>query len=207
MTAINDVLQLKLFTTSPASPIVGLNVFWYKLLAFGTIPVGDPVADDLAGVFSVGPAAAIANVLFVQANLVRTEIVNYNDVLDFDICTAGCGYPMVGTRAGGAEPFHVCWSFRLARPGPGFRNGYKRFSGISVVDIQDDGEATPAALGVLNSLAATLAANLIAPSGAEYEPVVATGIKILGTNPASYAFNGAEYAGVGSQVSRKAPLS
>lgn len=207
MTVVNDIFQLKLFTESPSSPVTALNVFWYKLLDFGGLPGGSPVAAELSVEFKTIVGDLVAATLFTEVDLVRTEVVNYNDVLDFDICTAACGYPIPGLRTGGAAPYHVCWSYRLSRPGPGFRNGYKRFSGISEVDVNNFGEAGAGVLAALNSLAGVLGLNLTTPSTVIFEPVVVTGAKVLGVNPASYAFLGAEYAGVGSQVSRKKPLN
>lgn len=205
-TALNDLFQLKLHTTSSNSPITALNVFWFRLTDFGSLGVGADMAEQLNLGFNTEILSSLNDVTSVQTVYPLIESVNYANPIDFDECTGDCSLPSNGARAGDSLPFHTCWSFRYRRPGPGFRSGYKRFAGPSEDDVGSLGNATAAAIVLLDALASALAAEVDTPVGGKFFPVVATGVKVLGTNPSFNIVPDVDYAGIGSQVSRKKPL-
>ena len=182
------------------------NVFWYRLENWGGFSPGSPVANDLALNFQPNVGAALRDVMVVGSTIDRTEIVDYGDPTDFDVCIAACGWPLVGTRVGQPLPAYVCLSYRFDRPFPGQRSGWKRFSALSESDIAGD-KIDAGLQAAVDALEAEIAQILIGPGGAIFQPVVPTGVKLLGTNPTVWESVGVTFAGVGSQVSRKPPLA
>lgn len=206
MTTINDLFQLKLFASNITTPVEQVNVFWYRLLTFGSVTIGDPVSRELALRFNTYIVSVLNDIVSDDQQYLRTEIVNYGDVTDFDICVGDCNYPSFGAIGGEQLPAQVCWTFRYTRPFPGARSGFKRFSGISELS-QADNIPTGAAIVFLDLLADRLGEVLVTPLGVQFIPVIARTPKVLGQNPLYYEVPGVVYAGIGSQNSRKSPLS
>ncbi len=207
MTAINDIYQVKLFSTGLNTPVTALNVFWFRLTFFGLVGAGGHVAHELALGFGSNTVAIANDIVSTATTYTKIEVVNYGDPTDFDLCIGDCLLPSNGARVGDSLPASDCWSFRYVRPGPGFRNGYKRFMGPSEEDVKADGTADVAAVVLLNLLSDALEAEIETPLEVLFEPVVARGTKILGVNPGYQGVSTVQYAGVGSQNSRKRPLA
>ncbi len=205
MVAISDIYQLKLYSVSTASPVEQVNVFWYKLGGWGSVTPGDPVGRELALRFNTYVVAALNDCVNINQQYTKSEVVNYADPTDFDVCVTTCNYPSFGARTGDILPAQDCWSFRYQRPFPGARNGYKRFSGISELD-QAAGVAIGAIGALLDALAIQLESQLVTPLGVIFDPVVARTPKVLGTNPLFYNVPNVVYAGIGTQNSRKRKL-
>ena len=206
MTAVGDVFQLKQFCSNTQAANELLNVFWYRLTSFGAAPVGSPMALPLAAAFGPAISAFVATVVESATTILRAEVVDYGDPTDFVIIPPGGGYPFVGTRAGAPMPMQVALTMSYTRANPGLRNGYKRFGALSEDDVQED-QISVALKVLVDVLATAMNTPLVGGVGQTFEPVIAIGAKILGTNPAVYVPLGVNFAGVGSQNSRKQNLN
>lgn len=176
------------------------NVFHFLMTDDGG--TGEP-AEDLFTAFEDTLVPLHADTLSVNWAGKGLSVINLADLDDFK--EAQFAADVDGTRPGENIASVACWSFRLNRAVPGQRSGWKRLSGISETDVY--GQVAQA--GVLPSLAAYavgLTAGLTEDSKIWELAVVKRPI-VYGTNPTVYYLpNTADYAGVGSQVSRKRPF-
>lgn len=205
MTELNDLYLLKMFSTAVAHPDEFLNVFWFKLLSWGTTPPGSNMALRLGNTFGLDISNNVAACLEITTTIQRIEVVNYGDPTDFSTVIGGGGLPRSGDRVGAVCPANLTLSFRYERANPGLRSGWKRFGLLSEIDVA--GDAISASLKTaVDILTPLLGAVLTHTGGSTYAPVVAVGLKLLGVNPAYYDPPSVAYAGLGSQNSRKPPL-
>lgn len=196
--AIGDVYQTVLSSTLGAQSMK--NVFHHIVGA----EVGGPSnAGELAAEIEATLVPSIATVVTDGTLQTGLEVVNIGTITDFvDVLFSP---PVAGDRVGEPVNSVVCWSFRYNRSGPGQRSGWKRFSGISESDIIFDAPIGSVAL-LLDAVALVLHTSLVG-ANASYIPVVVKRPIFLGTTPLFfYSPPSIDYAGVGSQVSRKRPF-
>lgn len=206
MTSVGDMFQLKVFCTSAGGTEEFMNVYWYVLNTFGTNPIGTPVAAALMGAWNAQIKPDLSAIMISSGSIVRYEVVNYGDPTDFGIGSTVFGLPQAGLRLGNSVPLATTVSFRYERNAAGARSGWKRFGALSETDINNNSVTVPYK-ALLDTLAASLFSNLVNVALVSFSPRVATGLKVLGFNPSSYAPLDVAYAGVGTQTTRKLPLS
>lgn len=196
--AVGDIYQITFFQRLLTQEMV--NVFHY----LQTVPnaAGIP-AVDLALGFSLAIAEKYEDVLSGSWRGVGTQTVNISDLSDFDERTYVV--ELAGNRAGESLAPALCWSMRYNRATPGQRAGAKRVSGLSETDVNVQ-TPTAAMVTLLDAFGAFLSSTIIFDSG-EWEPAVVKrpitlGFPVLGF----YLTPSVTFAGVGTQVSRKAPF-
>lgn len=136
----------------------------------------------------------------VGVSHVGSNIVNLDDTEDFLDVTFGT--PRAGTVSGEGLPSYACWTFKINRTSRSFRNGSKRFVGISESSALGNTVAA-AFLATVQACATALSATLDDGTNT-WELIIA---RYTGTPPSISSWDVAQsvvYSHIGSQVSRKA---
>ena len=207
MTALFDILQLKVTGDGLTGAAGTINVYWFRLIDFGTVPLGNPVAQALSNIWNTAVMPDMRSLLSATSRILFYDVVNYGDPTDFaGNPSVGDLLPESGNRLGESLSLNTTLTFRYTRPGPGTRSGFKRISGMSETDL-DGITPTPGFQPLIDAFATQIASNLATAAGVIFEPVVATGVKVLGVNPTFNAVSEVVFAGIGSQNSRKVALT
>lgn len=198
--AVGEVYCLKLFSSMYGQNM--LNVFNYAVGAEGGVP---STAAELAIQFNSVVLDAIATVQDDAVAYQSIECFSWEDPADFWIIETQDLEQANGLAAGSGNVPSMAWSFRYTRQAFGQRSGSKRFSGVTESDVSGY-NVEPATLAFLNALATVLGSALGTLSVA-YVPFVAKRPLVLGERPAGYVTQDVQFAGIGTQNSRKRPLS
>ena len=172
-----------------------INIFGYR----SNVIVVDE-ARELNTQFTAQIIPALVEVMSNFTQYIRVEVFNMTDGIEYadNILTS----PVQGHVGGDRLPAFVGWGFQYNRAVAGKRHGFKRFSALSELD-QDNGVATPSALGRLNTLAGKLFAPVKIALIDTWFPVILER-KPTGVFPwTSHAVSSVSYRRVTSQLSRK----
>lgn len=140
------------------------NAYYYSHSSSGTaMPL------DIANAFESQVLAVINTIQNAGVENVSTYVTEVNDPSNYGgIINTGGGN--VGSVASGLGSFDA-WSFRYGLIPSVIRYGYKRFAGVDE-SMVDAGQATGAAMGLLNPVAAALSAQLNVTGGENAIPYV-----------------------------------
>ncbi len=193
--SVGDIYQAVLVANF--SSVEVKNVFFYEVSAE---PTGPSSASELGFHLDLTVLPAIATCIISDVSMNSIDIVNLgtpSDFSDFTVTPA-----VLGDRSGLASNPVICWSFRYNRKQPGQRSGWKRFAGIAEADIDFD-QPTAAMAIILDAVSPVLEQTLLG-TNASYTPVIVKRPIVLGIKPTVfYRPPSVDFAGVGSQVSRK----
>ena len=208
MSVVGDIYQVKQFSNTLGQVQEMLNVWYYRLANLGTGGSSDEYAEDLGQTLEDDVLVFWRDLVTTSIETTRLELLNLGNLSDFaEGLFGGLSHPLVGTRTPETMPLQVTLTFRLVRPRPGTRNGYKRVSGMAEGDINGS-NITVGFQTQVDAFADELDQDLTSDNfGAVFEPVIAQRPILYGFNPFFQYPSGANFAGVGTQVSRKVPFS
>lgn len=193
--SLNDVMKVTLYGLSFSKQTV--NVFHYIDTGVGSTAG----AQDLYTVFQAVIPDAIADVLALGSifTSIRVEqVVGGSDFYEQGFAA------IEGTVSADSLPPFVTWTFKYIRSVPGFRHGYKRFSGVPET-LQQGGTITAGAVTPLADLADELEGSLGSANGGIWEPIIAyTELNGEPRDPAVYLKPlGVTFDKIGTQSTRK----
>jgi len=197
MTIANDVLQVVLRSTYLGQAIT--NVFHYRVTSVGSV-VNSAQALNAGWTASVLPSLrAITN---TGINYIDLYTVNLGNPTEMDTYILNVSGSLVAIASDQATSY-MAFAFKYERTSAMFRNGWKRFAGVSDTQLQGNGMAV--SLVPFNALATALGLNLngVGGPGWTFQPFVARRPIVYGTNPAGYPTNVVSFQRPTTQNTRK----
>lgn len=176
------------------------NVFWYSQTETPVEPDDEP--SELALGFEFVFRTPLENIANDQMIYNRITVTRISDGAQSELPINWVG---AIDSAGGDScmPSYVALAFRMNRTNAAQRNGYKRFSGISETWVAGNGLQEAFTSQIL-AVVGALEEFLISPTAGTFAPCVVTRPVTLGSNPAYYNYNSAQFNAVTTQNSRKA---
>lgn len=196
MAAVGDII--KCVVTQTLLGIVANNVWHFKVQVVGTEGTASEAINEWMRLFIENHLSLIQDNDVLYTGLYS---VNYHDGADFNFIDPDLqGQHSVGT--GSAMPSWVCFVFRAARVAAGQRYGYKRIAGV--IEEAVSGNTVTGDTGEIADIVAELNSTIggVSLGGWQFQHYIATGAKVLGTNPAGYVPGLWSFRGINSQRSR-----
>jgi len=174
------------------------NVFHFQVTIAGG---GGSAPLSVREGFVAGVLTDLLGTMNAGTHVDRLYSVNLADPTEFDDYTINDDGTFSVTNAD-YLPSNLAWTLRYGRANPTFRNGYKRFIGLT--ETQVTGNALSSVQTEMQNVADTLYAGWFGTTdGSQYiSPFVARRPIVYGTNPAGYVPVNIQVLGLSHQNSR-----